>query len=189
VDAKTGSLVFNASLPALGATDSSIALAGPKGGALLYVNLNGDANKGEPHLLLSMDPVTGRMLHRQVIPRQHRYFQALFASGDTFRNLVALGSGAFTPDWHLNSFRVTPDNGTVSPLSDLMVDEQIAVGCSGLNVSSNSATILQFIDSNIGYAARFVGLSLDSGLVQYSSTGVAGGVFDGAAYDCALVAW
>ena len=189
VDTNTGTLVFNTSLPALGATDSSIALAGPKGGVLLYVNLNGDANKGEPHLLLSMDPVTGRVLHRQVIPRQHRYFQALFASGDMFRNLVALGSGAFTPDWHLNSFRVTPDNGTVSPLSDLMVDEQIAVGCSGLNVSSNSATILQFIDSNIGYAARFVGLSLDSGLVQYSSTGVAGGVFDGAAYDCALVAW
>jgi hypothetical protein len=70
-----------------------------------------------------------------------------------------------------------------------MVDEQIAVGCSGLNVTSNSATILQCINSNEGDAARFVGVSLDSGLAAYSSTGVSGGVFDGAADDCALVAW
>ena len=190
VDAKTGSLVFNASLPALGATDSSIALAGPKGGTrLLYINLNGDANKGEPHLLLTMDPVTGSMLHRQVIPGQHGYFQALFESGDNLGSLIALGSGSFAPRWHLHSIRVTADSGAVSPLSDLVVDEQIAVGCSGLNVTSNSATILQYINSDTGDAARFVGVSLDSGLAEYSSTGVVGGVFDGAAYGCALVAW
>lgn len=188
VDTKTGSLVFNASLPALGATDSSIALAGPQGGTpLLYINLNGDAHKGEPHLLLTIDPVTGRVLQRQVIPGKHGYFQALFASRDA--SLVALGSGAFTPAWHLHSFRVTPHSGAVSPLSDLMVDERIAVGCSGLNVTSNSAAILQHINSNVDDAARFVGVSLDSGLAVYSSTGVSGGVFDGAADDCALVAW
>lgn len=190
VDTKTGKPVFNTSLPGVDATDSSIALAGPKGGMrLLYVNLNGDANQGEPHLLLTMDPVTGRTLTQQIIPHKHGHFQALFASSDVLGSLIALGSGAFTPSWHLHSFRVTPDNGTVYPLSDLMVDEQIAVGCSGVNVTSNSATILQYINSIRGNAARFVGISLDSGLVEYSSTGVSGGVFDGAAYDCALVAW
>jgi hypothetical protein len=190
VDTNTGSLVFNTSLPALGATDSSIALAGPTGGMRrLYVNLNGNPNKAEPHLLLTIDPATGRTLHRQTIPGQHGYFQALFASGDTVGSLIALGAAAFTPGWHLHSYRVAPDDGAVSPLSDLMVDQQIAVACSGLNLTSNSATILQYMDSTLGYAARFVGMSLNSGTVQYSSTGVAGGVFDGAVDGCALVAW
>lgn len=190
VDTKTGSLVFNTSLPALGATDSSIAVAGPRGGLQrLYVNLNGDANKGEPHLLLTMHLVTGRVLHRQIIPRQRVYFQALFATGDVDTSLVALGSAAAAPGWHLHSFRVSPSDGAVAPLSDLMVDQRIAVACSGLNISSSSAAILQHVDSELGYTARFVGVSLLSGAVEYFSTGVAGGVFDGAAYACALLAW
>jgi hypothetical protein len=190
VDTKTGSIVFNVSLPALGATDSSIALAGPSGGvARLYVNLNGDANKGEPHLLLTLDPVTGITLHRQTIPARHGWFQALFPTWDSAGALIALGSGAASAGWHLRSFRVSPSDGAVFSLSDLMVDAQVPVSCSGLNVTSNSASIFQIVNSQLGDAARFVGISLDSGEVQYTSTALADGVFDGAVYDCAVVAW
>jgi hypothetical protein len=190
VDSKTGSLVFNTSLPALGATDSCIALGGPTGGhRRLYVNLNGDPNKGEAHVLLTLDPVTGSTLHRQIVAAHYGYFQALFSPRDTTGSLLALGPGAVAAGWHLRSFRISPNDGTVSPLSDLMVDASFPVSCSGLNVTSDSASILQHVNSQLGYAARFVGISLESGAVEYSSTEVAGGVFDGAADDCALIAW
>lgn len=68
-----------------------------------------------------------------------------------------------------------------------MVDAQMPVACSGFNVTSNSASIPQHINSQLGYFERFVGISLDSG--EYPSTAVAGGVFDAAADGCAVVAW